>query len=1330
MKSMENATQSLIPTFFSQGFPPMEREARFALALFQSLPVPIIVARLRDGMILHTNEYFCSLFGSRVADVVGDRSLQDYFELSAWQVLEQALLQYEFLPNYELKLRRVDGKTLWGVVSLQLLSFEGERAIVGVFHDITYSKKVEYLLHENRRNFSTLTDNIPGVIYRRLCDRDNNPCEFISEGCWKLTGYMPEDFTCQRIDLDSLIHPDDRHRVLATRQATLNCRQPYSLEYRLISRSQEIKWVREKGNGIFRQGALIALEGFINDISDRKRGEEELKLLQYLTRAVGEAPDFNTALELVLTRACQVLEWDLGEAWIPNETETVLELSPAWYGDRDRANLVSFREQSHAYYFPSCVGLPGLIWHTHQPQWFPDLSHHAEFLRNQLAWEYGLKTAFGVPIMTGDRVIAILVFFSSRDRQVDRRLLDLISTIAAQLGGIVQCKQAEAALRKSQRQLRSLINSTPGIFFNAANDKGWSMTYLSEGCQLLTGYKSEELIARKPHSFEDLIYSEDLPKILEAIETGVQRRKPYVVEYRICTKQGEYKWVWEKGRGVFDDRGNVSGLEGFISDITERKQAEQALRSQASELQALFAAMTDIILVFDEAGRYLKIAPTNPTLLYKPSQKLLGKTLHQVFDRDRADLFLGYIRQALREKKPINIEYSLVLQGQEIWFAGTVSPTEENTAIFVARDITEAKRARETIKQAEAKYRSIFENAVEGIFQTTPDGHYISANPALAKIYGYDTSQKLIASLTDIEHQLYVKPLQRTEFARLIQQNDEVVGFESQIYRQDGSIIWISENARAVRSESDEILYYEGMVIDITEQKQHKEELHQRAFYDALTGLPNRALFRKRLTEALQRARKKVTDKAYHFAVLFLDLDRFKVVNDSLGHLIGDRLLVEIARRLEKCVRHEDIVARLGGDEFTILLDNIEDVNTAVRVAERIEKELQAPFQLDGYTVFTGASIGIVSCGDRLCAVTFEEAEQQQGVLCQHQQGEDVATCIYYQNPEDLLRDADTALYRAKELGKGRYELFNPAMHQTVVSQWQWEIELRQALEKEQFEIHYHPIVCLTTGNLQGFETLLRWQHPEKGTIFPSEFLPAAEESGLIIPIGNWILETACQQVHSWQKERETPYLDLHVNISSKQLLQPDLIDRIDRICTQTGFDPSVLKLEIAESLWTQKVDAAREVLQKLQSRRIELCIDDFGTGYSCLEYLKEFPVYGLKIERSFVNAVEENTRKAEIARIIVMLAKNLGLRAIAEGIETPRQLEQMRKFGCDLAQGYFFAKVLKPQEAKELLASNKPLLYMGYWLLVIGYWLLVIGYPIAGDCQTTNNKQQTTNNK
>jgi diguanylate cyclase (GGDEF)-like protein/PAS domain S-box-containing protein len=336
----------------------------------------------------------------------------------------------------------------------------------------------------------------------------------------------------------------------------------------------------------------------------------------------------------------------------------------------------------------------------------------------------------------------------------------------------------------------------------------------------------------------------------------------------------------------------------------------------------------------------------------------------------------------------------------KVWFAASISPTQENSVVWVARDITERKRAEEALQQAEANYRSIFENTLEGIFQSTCDGRYVSANPALARLYGYSTPTELVARLTDIEHQLYVEPYRRAEFIRLLQENDAVSDFESQVYRKDGSVIWISENARAVRdTNTGELLYYEGTVEDITERKRAKEQLHEQAFYDPLTGIPNRALFMDRLSHTLERAKR---HHDYRFAVLFLDLDSFKVVNDSLGHLVGDHLLVAIARRLEACLRTEDTVARLGGDEFTILLEDIEDINPALRVAERIHQELSAPFNLDGHEILTGASIGIVL-----------SREVPEGICTKE-----------YDRPEDLLRDADTALYRAKALGKGRYEVF------------------------------------------------------------------------------------------------------------------------------------------------------------------------------------------------------------------------------------------------------------------------------------------------------------------
>jgi diguanylate cyclase (GGDEF)-like protein len=441
------------------------------------------------------------------------------------------------------------------------------------------------------------------------------------------------------------------------------------------------------------------------------------------------------------------------------------------------------------------------------------------------------------------------------------------------------------------------------------------------------------------------------------------------------------------------------------------------------------------------------------------------------------------------------------------------------------------------------------------------------------------------------------------------------------------------------------------------ELQQSKEHFRHAAFHDALTGLPNRALLTTHLKLAIGRAKRQ---EGHYFAVLFFDLDRFKNINDSLGHGAGDQLLIAIARRVEDCLRPTDTVARLGGDEYAILLDGLEDFSVAVEIAERLQNELGQPFNLDGQEVYITASIGIA------------------------------LSTSQYEHPEGILRDADTAMYRAKEKGKARYELFDTGMHTRAVALLRLENDLRRAVERCEFRVHYQPIVSLENERVVGFEALVRWYHPERGFVPPSEFIPLAEETGLVADIDQWVLRESCRQVREWQNmSPANRSLTLSANLSSKELTQSDLIERVQRVLADTDFDPHSLKLEITESAVMENADTAARVLTRLRELGVRLSIDDFGTGYSSLSYLHRFPVTTLKIDRSFVSRMGDGDENFEIVRTIMTLASNLGMDTVAEGVETEQQLAHLRTLKCQYGQGYLFSRPLDSVAATALLSQR-----------------------------------------
>ncbi|MCU0515418.1 MAG: EAL domain-containing protein [Oscillatoria sp. Prado101] len=495
------------------------------------------------------------------------------------------------------------------------------------------------------------------------------------------------------------------------------------------------------------------------------------------------------------------------------------------------------------------------------------------------------------------------------------------------------------------------------------------------------------------------------------------------------------------------------------------------------------------------------------------------------------------------------------------------------------------------------------------------------------------------------------KPFQLEEILVRIQNQLALRESEIKINRLNAELEQrVQERTRQLEITNQELIQ------EIVERKQLQNQLLHLALHDSLTGLPNRALFTERLERAIESAKEQPDCQ---FAVLFLDCDRFKVVNDSLGHLVGDELLIAIARRLEASLREADTLARLGGDEFAILLENIADISTATQVAEGIIEKLSYPFQLSRHEVFINASIGITPshiCGDK---------------------------------PEYLLRDADTAMYRAKALGKGRYHVFDLAMHQEALQTLQLENDLRRAVGSSEFLVYYQPIVALNTGRIAGFEALVRWQHPARGFVSPAEFIPVAEETGLIASIDTWVLQSACKQLSIWQEQKlADASLTVSVNLSARHFFQHNLIEVIDITLQETQLKPQSLKLEITETAIMENGESARSMLQLLRERQIGVSLDDFGTGYSSLSYLHCFPVSAIKIDQSFVKRIDGSPENSGLVPAIVGIARTMGMSAVAEGVETQAQLAQLRSLGCDFGQGYLFSKPLESQLAATLLAA------------------------------------------
>lgn len=1148
-------------------------------------------------------------------------------------------------------------------------------------------------LQDSPHRLGKLLDLLPGIVFS-FTNSPRWPMQYLSEGCRELTGYTNTELLYRSGEaFNAITHPQDLGRVLQTIERAITQQKAYEIEYRITTKEGLERWVREYGSPVFEPAtpesppAVIAVDGFIRDITDWKYIHQALDLpLPQVSPNIGH--DFFRDLALHLTESLRVDFAMIAELTQPNQAET---------------RVICHQQQVEENFCYVLKGAPcELVATSGQPCFYPS-NVQVAFPQDHLLQEMDIEAYVGIPLLNARQDCLGLMAVMHQSPIENLSLIAAVLQIhAPRVTAELERQRGEQALQSAEAKWRALLEySSDLISILAPNGE---VRYHSPAIDLLLGYKAE---AHQGQFFWSLLHPEDQPIFHQAWQQLIRGDNAVItVEYRAQHRDGSWRYLESTAQSYLEDP-FIAGIILNTRDVGEHKQTaanlkqlihfEQLITTLATQfinlpieeidrgLQNILQATGEftladrsyLFLLDDASGTTISnthewcaagIRPEIQTL-----QHLVVADLHHFF----APLFnLEPMCLISLEQLPPDSPTREILERQEIQSLLAVPLSSEGKFIgFLGFDyvqsqndnlesyiplleilgelfvnVLERQKQEKSLRQAivqsaksEAKYRSIFENTLEGIFQSSPNGTYISANPALAKIYGYNSPTELQENLTDIANQLYVFPERRQEFVELLNQQGYVTDFESQVYRRDGQIIWISENARVVKDSEGETLYFEGTVIDITEKKLAESTIYYQAFHDLLTGLPNRVLFDDRLPLALAEARR------HHdcVAVMFLDLDRFKAINDTLGHAIGDQLLQEVAARLTSCLREVDTIARWGGDEFTILLPGLAQPGDAAIVAERIINTLKPSFDLENHHLHITTSLGIA---------VFP------------QDGADADT---------LLRNADAALYRAKDTGRDNYQFYQANFNAQASFLLQLEQDLRQALPQDQLQLFYQPQVDLLTGQILHLEALVRWQHPMHGLLSPGDFILMAEENGLIVSIGQWILQHACQECQAWQRIPQLKGIGVSVNLSGRQFLDTGLVHTIKAALTNAHLSPTLLTVEITETIAMQNLQRSQEILAELRDLGLGIALDDFGTGYASLSYLKRFPLTNLKIDRSFITDLAEDPQDQAIVRAILSLGQGLNLEIVAEGVETQAQLQILQTLGCHGVQGYFCSRPL-----------------------------------------------------
>ena len=870
------------------------------------------------------------------------------------------------------------------------------------------------------------------------------------------------------------------------------------------------------------------------------------------------------------------------------------------------------------------------------------------FPDDRLLVEMGIESYVGSPLFDSrGKPIGIMVLLDGKPLGDAEHVKAILKICAGRAEAELERRRQEQALRQSEEHYHLLTQLAPvGIF---RTDAEGHCTYVNKRWCDIAGIGPEQAHGE---GWARAIHPDDRKYIFERWYATAKNDQPFMEECRMQRPDGATTWVLARASAEKEADGRVTGYVGTITDITDRKLAEKTLRESNEILGRIFDSTHFCVAYLDTNFNFIRVNQAYAKACGFPPEHFPGKNHFHLYPHEENE---AIFRRVVQTGEPFTItakpfEFPDHPEWGVTYWDWTLHPLKDShgnveTLLFVLLDVTERKRAEDML----SRLGRILDASSNEIYVFDTDTlRFIQVNQGAQRNLGYTMEE--LKALTPLD----LKPeLSRDSFETLLAPlrigEEEQVAFVTTHRRKDGSTYPVEVRLHLSQSEHPPV--FVAIIQDITERKRTEERLSYLAYYDSLTSLPNRQLLNERLSWAMAEA--DTRDRLV--AVMFLDLDRFKTINDTLGHDVGDALLKSVAERLKACMRPGDTISRLGGDEFTIVLANVAHVDDVARVAQKILDQFIPPFRIAGRDLFASPSIGIT-------LYPFDD-----------------------NNTENLLKNADTAMYHAKSLGRNNFQFYTAELNARAARQLELETGMRRALEREEFVLHYQPLVNMQSGLIVGMEALLRWQHPEYGLIPPMEFIPLAEETGLIVPIGEWVLRTACAQIKVWHATG-FPALHVAVNLSSKQLQQKNFAEVVKQALRETGLEPRYLDLELTESLLMQDMESAVAILKELKDLGVLISLDDFGTGYSSLSYLKRFPIDFLKIDRSFVKDITHDHYGAGIVRAIIVMAHTLGIKVIAEGVETSEQLGYLRDQGCDITQGYFCSKPLAVETFTDLL--------------------------------------------